>query len=391
MKLTSSNYHLISAFQMAMQRCPVEIWEQILSNACTDGGYTGCSLSVVSRTMRDVSRPFRYHSVALLDYTRCVWFANLVERTTSPLLVRHLFVSATSANADMSTTAKPLHTILRATAPTLLSLAVHGVDFFQVLDSSTELYPVLEDLETDWMESSTVRPHQSHSDTPLRRLSALRRLHICCKANLRDLWDALVLYASSITHIRVTNMWASDMDTNISPLLNLLLTTPTPEHAAILGPDACYRHGAPWEGRTREIVVALPRLKQVYLQPYAETLPGRDGPLLMPAWIMEDRLYGVLCPCCERGQQELCMLPGASDYDIEEARARWLDIVEGGEGPWTENAFVPASRVSDGLNSRPPQDLAENTSNNAQTGGRGRSWRNSWKISKYVYFSASRH
>ncbi|KZT28813.1 hypothetical protein NEOLEDRAFT_1041506, partial [Neolentinus lepideus HHB14362 ss-1] len=48
-----------------MNRCPLEIVAEILCLACTDGGATGCSLSLVSRAMSAVSNPFRFQSIAL--------------------------------------------------------------------------------------------------------------------------------------------------------------------------------------------------------------------------------------------------------------------------------------------------------------------------------------
>ncbi|RDX55922.1 hypothetical protein OH76DRAFT_1337593, partial [Lentinus brumalis] len=42
---------------------PTEVLEQIFLQACTDGGYTGCSLSAVSRRIRAVSHTVRFHSI----------------------------------------------------------------------------------------------------------------------------------------------------------------------------------------------------------------------------------------------------------------------------------------------------------------------------------------
>lgn len=46
---------------------PTEVLEQIFLQACTDGGYTGCSLSAVSRRIRAVSHTVRFHSISLLS------------------------------------------------------------------------------------------------------------------------------------------------------------------------------------------------------------------------------------------------------------------------------------------------------------------------------------
>ncbi|EJF62244.1 hypothetical protein BD309DRAFT_971066 [Dichomitus squalens] len=50
-----------------MERLAVELLEQIFLLACTDGGFTGCSLSLVSKHIRAVSRSSRFYSVALLS------------------------------------------------------------------------------------------------------------------------------------------------------------------------------------------------------------------------------------------------------------------------------------------------------------------------------------
>ncbi|KAI0657887.1 hypothetical protein C8Q70DRAFT_246978 [Cubamyces menziesii] len=49
---------------------PYDLLEQIFRNACTDGGRTGASLSLVSKRIRAPSRPFRFFSVSLLTGTR---------------------------------------------------------------------------------------------------------------------------------------------------------------------------------------------------------------------------------------------------------------------------------------------------------------------------------
>ena len=48
-----------------MQNLPVETLIQVFRLACTDGGYTGCSLSQTSRAVRDASQSVRFSSVAL--------------------------------------------------------------------------------------------------------------------------------------------------------------------------------------------------------------------------------------------------------------------------------------------------------------------------------------
>lgn len=46
-----------------------ELLEQIFTLACTDGGYTGCSLSLVSKYVGAASRSVRFHSVSITSET----------------------------------------------------------------------------------------------------------------------------------------------------------------------------------------------------------------------------------------------------------------------------------------------------------------------------------
>lgn len=48
-----------------MEKLPAELMLTIFAFACTDGGRTGCALSLVSKHIREVSRPLRFYSIAL--------------------------------------------------------------------------------------------------------------------------------------------------------------------------------------------------------------------------------------------------------------------------------------------------------------------------------------
>ncbi|KAI0356285.1 hypothetical protein OH77DRAFT_1423910 [Trametes cingulata] len=83
-----------------MDSLPVETWQHIFELACTDGGYTGCSLSAVSKRIRAMSASTRFHSVYLVaNPRRLPLFAALYQRECErgqggckPLL-RHLYVA----------------------------------------------------------------------------------------------------------------------------------------------------------------------------------------------------------------------------------------------------------------------------------------------------------
>ena len=48
-----------------MDRLPLETLHQIFELACTDGGYTGCSLALTSKFIREAAQYTRLYSVVL--------------------------------------------------------------------------------------------------------------------------------------------------------------------------------------------------------------------------------------------------------------------------------------------------------------------------------------
>ncbi|KZT20187.1 hypothetical protein NEOLEDRAFT_1076085, partial [Neolentinus lepideus HHB14362 ss-1] len=61
-----------------MDRLPVELWTRICGFACTDDGFTGRSLSLVSKYVYEVSDHCRYQSVALAGIVQMTSFLSLL-------------------------------------------------------------------------------------------------------------------------------------------------------------------------------------------------------------------------------------------------------------------------------------------------------------------------
>ncbi|KAH9847197.1 hypothetical protein C2E23DRAFT_849902 [Lenzites betulinus] len=82
-----------------MESLPVETVQRIVHFTCTDGGATGCALSLVSRDFRAIARTTRFHSVALAASPRRLQaFVDLYERECDPVLgvkplIRHLHLT----------------------------------------------------------------------------------------------------------------------------------------------------------------------------------------------------------------------------------------------------------------------------------------------------------
>ncbi|KAF8643555.1 hypothetical protein AX16_008943 [Volvariella volvacea WC 439] len=76
---------------------PPELWLEIFSFACTDGGCTGCSLSLVSRTFNKLSSPYRYQSLAICGLEQLVSLLKVLkvkaQQDIGGLNVKYLFFS----------------------------------------------------------------------------------------------------------------------------------------------------------------------------------------------------------------------------------------------------------------------------------------------------------
>lgn len=78
-----------------MDKCPPEICTKIFSEACLDSGYTGRSLSLVSKFIHNTSRSVKLQSICLRSLEQTVAFASLLKETPPHLRrVRYLFISS---------------------------------------------------------------------------------------------------------------------------------------------------------------------------------------------------------------------------------------------------------------------------------------------------------
>ncbi|KAI0637847.1 hypothetical protein C8Q77DRAFT_1070276 [Trametes polyzona] len=100
-----------------MDAIPLEIAQRILGLACTDGGYTGYSISLASKTFRAIGRTTRFHSVLLpASPRRLQSFVALYERECSPVLgdkprIQHLHVTFPRIMKPRKAQDTPLSTI----------------------------------------------------------------------------------------------------------------------------------------------------------------------------------------------------------------------------------------------------------------------------------------
>ena len=249
-----------------MESLAVELLERIFLFACTDGGYTGCSLSLVSKHIREASRGARFHSVSLMESSTCQLTEFLAcfraERTRAlaqgvTLRVRHLCISGCESpeirfrpkpeeqaplrvggggmssapcwmNAAMSRMDvgpdqqqafdDAIASILAIVSPDLCTLSVcHGWATFAKhfcmpsldagIDGASVDFQELEELTLAGMEWN-FRTNHGMFGAPTAALPRLRRLHITDVGATGRYIDLTVWSARAprLTHLRLTNM-----------------------------------------------------------------------------------------------------------------------------------------------------------------------------------------
>ena len=219
-----------------MDQCPVEILFAIFSFACTDGGATGLSLSLVSKRIRIVSRTHAFQTIALYGTRQISAFADLMEALEpSARRVKHLFLidrrrnclecpSSQDLEAWLRTRvlqdsqlsapvrewpASNLLRLLRALAPSLRDLALL---LFRRYDAHPLSVPLPALAELTIHSSSLHTAHAMHGlglapPHAIAELPALRRLHVVQDGPMRQpVPRAVARLAPRLTHLRFSRV-----------------------------------------------------------------------------------------------------------------------------------------------------------------------------------------
>lgn len=334
-----------------MNRCPLELWAKITALACSDGGYTGCSLSLVSHTMHDIVEPMRYHSVSLIGHRRLFAFAARLAALKAPPVIRHLFMSDihdrghsieemggrftmelwqelhAQTRQTMAEINFTIHNILATIAPRLYSLVIH--DRFFDLTVDLPIFPHLHDITLLSLPSSCTADVHT-------RFPSLRRLYLISARTSHAFWLGLANFAPHITHLRLSNV---SEDVCISSFLRILLDIPPPPMvpgALHTVEDNCY---PPMSQEARDAATAASRLstlEYLYVQPHAYRNTGWCGTGSIVHGQMVSALESIASAAARGGGVgKFFLLPERECYILDEARKDWLETVEGGDGPWS--------------------------------------------------------
>ena len=225
-----------------MTTLPVELLSQIFIYACTDGGHTGCSLSLVSKHIRAVSRPARFHSVSLTRASaeQVTQFSSslLAERalskdTGATPRVRHLCLTAAKRSVglliylEQATTGvedteqlefnADVMTLLTIVAPDLLTLSLVSrlplyVAGLPLPDIRRVSFPILQELSitSDHIVFSPFDPVPNPDSIGHQTVfPSLTHLHWTCEdfpsRNMLSL-HPWIRAAPQLTHFRISNL-----------------------------------------------------------------------------------------------------------------------------------------------------------------------------------------
>lgn len=323
-----------------MNKCPIELWAVVVRYACTDGGYTGCALSLVSTRMRDVTRSFRYQSIALTSIEGTTAFAAILDSSCPHPNIKHLFISISDFDwwgsrqlgpNDRNTFKAGVNRVLLAAAPTLCTLFLHDSSFIGSMIGGIS-FPTLTSLSLPELRPALGSAACTH-------LPSLRRLHVSSCIETRKLLRIFATYApTSLTHLRITGLC---QDPVIVPSLRVLLNISIPlagaHCATTTHVEGCIAH---------KLAEVFHRLQHIYIQPRGISQISQWTSVTSQTE-MESGLQSIATACAVRMTRKMHLLPETQWYTREEARSHWLNIVEGGEGPWSENAISRTVDESD--------------------------------------------
>ncbi|GJE99624.1 hypothetical protein PsYK624_158950 [Phanerochaete sordida] len=323
---------------------PVELWLKIAPLACLDGGYTARSLQLVSHQMRDIVKPVRFISVSLVTKTQLLAFSRFLpkgeqEARPSSLSIQHLLVDIKTHywgddakdKENSLRLQEAVRNLLAVAALTLRTLALYGTQLDVVASGVT--FPLVEDFCVESLDILGRNPI----------LPSLLRLHLTRFSSYSGFWPLLARIAPALTHIRLSGL---SQDAELPRILRNLLDQPVPDT-----PESCkalylvppYPPGTP----EAEAADALASLRTVLVEPI-ECVGGGDccgtGIVMqihMKCWldvVAEEYKQGT-------GRGMLYLLPDVVESQVSEARREWVEMVEGGSGPWA----TPEQRAA-----RPP-------------------------------------
>ncbi|KAM5535121.1 hypothetical protein V8D89_011207 [Ganoderma adspersum] len=183
-----------------MNHLPLETLQQIFELACTDGGYTGCSLALTSKSIREAAQSTRFHSVMLVAET---------ERLVALIA---LYQNQCSNSAGIRPRTAHLHLLLRSTVNTRQSTdsteEVEWDEESEDEDLEESTFPLVQQflsLVSNDLQSLVVIRDTLGAATPLfdRAFPSLRDLTLAFQCNITTPDPTVVPIFPALTHLHI--------------------------------------------------------------------------------------------------------------------------------------------------------------------------------------------
>ncbi|KAI8975840.1 hypothetical protein BD414DRAFT_423697 [Trametes punicea] len=365
-----------------MDRVPSTVLHHISELACTDGGFTGNSLSLTSRAIRGASRTARFHSVFLIAKSRRLHsFLQLYERECDPSFgykprIRHLYAwfpaidkrnlyrsrqsnysrslspprkrnpNATSrrsftqlsADAQIDPTAsthyrEAARTLFRLVAPDLYTLVIqsgyrYGGEFD--IPIVEDPFPFLRELTVVDVFDPRTLFHGLSVHTPL--FPSATHLHLLPNASEVDLHLSLwPTVAPNVTHLRISDRLSLGQ-------LALAVGVPADNEPpmSVHLPGSFFAPSPPPSPPPR----TYPSVRYLLMQPGPRPSGGFCGTPLIEYHDFTTALKYFGERCCAAGISAVLLEPPVEDL-LNGKKAEWLgrewrERIEGGQGCWRE-------------------------------------------------------
>ncbi|KAJ7938370.1 hypothetical protein B0H13DRAFT_1140189 [Mycena leptocephala] len=300
-----------------METIPAEIWTEVFAFSCTDDGYTGRSLSAVSRAVHHISKPLKYQSLCIVGGLDRLFRLLAVLSHLSPgeRKVKYLFIGglddskgfeSPDGSTDVrralhpgkDTTEQALAWILHLVSSSLIALHLHHTKILrQFLLPEIEL-PVLRELTLHGPFKSS----QPANPRPHTLFPSLRRLHIHHFGyNPANFLQQIVYAAPRLTHLWVPQSSFTPYDIQVA----LGMLEPTGESAS----EAVYLPST-----LEELVI------EVYPGPTRSSLEFWESNLRAIQFLK--KLQKI-----SDGDGRVCLVDGGNDWiPVEQAKQEWLEM-----------------------------------------------------------------
>ena len=360
-----------------MDRLAVELLEQIFLLACTDGGFTGASLSRVSKHIRAVSRAARFHTIALLspfpgklEQFACCYVQERALSLGATPKVRHLLVASAIRQTDSARVVlKPspdgdaskylpdvndvkkqreasqrelrkfhmdVAALLQLLAPDLLSLTLvhchrYGKPEMRFPDTIEVPggFPLLQELTI-----AGIQPRFTSPECPSGSLyPSLERLHLslvalsgCPDLNIVAWGDN----APKLAHLRISNVnyWPRTIMDSVRKVFG------ESSHSSLYRARA-HQHARFSPAESEHLNASL---QQVIVQPHSP--PPMGGPCGTPHFVFTSFIESLQAACkpCYNPKLPTTLLPPSRNMREHDWQAvmlnQWIDRLSGGPGCW---------------------------------------------------------